>query len=384
MRRAAAAVDAVYAAQAAAHPVSSPASSTDSHEADATSSPIASASSGPRRALRRRAGRRRRARGRRPAAPVQLRRRQSRRRRRRLWFVPIVDPDGYDGAPSGVAFDRNWADHWGFDSEGSSDRPARGYRGTPRPSPRSPRSATCSTTCARRTCSTGRRATTAASSTRRAGRSQTPGDRRARVRGAGRPDDAHSAILGYSPGPAGELATANGTLIDTAYRQLRHAGLRRADPDRRRRARRVPQGARASRSTWRTDGDRRTGLRAAHVRRLLRPARRRVEVNARRALGAVSVHWRVAGGPERSEPLGEYEGGERYGAPGAVYHRLRGQVTGFRAGDSVQVWFEGGGETLGRVHVHRRRRRAPRTCSCSPPRTTPARIPARSTPAPST
>ena len=37
-----------------------------------------------------------------------------------MWFVPIVDPDGYDGAPSGVAFDRNWADHWGFDNEGSS------------------------------------------------------------------------------------------------------------------------------------------------------------------------------------------------------------------------------------------------------------------------
>src|SRR3954451_13445625 len=24
-----------------------------------------------------------------------------------LWFVPVADPDGYDGHPSGVAFDRN-------------------------------------------------------------------------------------------------------------------------------------------------------------------------------------------------------------------------------------------------------------------------------------
>ena len=96
------------------------------------------------------------------------------------------------------------------------------------------------------------------------------------------------------------------------------------------------------------------------------------------------MHWRVAGGPEQSEPVSEYKGGERYGAPGAVYHRLRGQVTGFRAGDSVQVWFEGGGERSDAVHVHRRRERPEATCSCSPPRTTPARIPARSTPAPST
>ena len=38
----------------------------------------------------------------------------------RLWFVPLADPDSYDGAPSDVTFDRNWSDHWGFDNEGSS------------------------------------------------------------------------------------------------------------------------------------------------------------------------------------------------------------------------------------------------------------------------
>ena len=60
-----------------------------------------------------------------------------------------------------------------------------------------------------------------------------------------------------------------------------------------------------------------------------------VEVNARRSLGAVRVHWRVAGGAERSAPLQPYKGGERYGAPGAVYHCLRGEVGGFSAGGTV-------------------------------------------------
>jgi hypothetical protein len=67
-----------------------------------------------------------------------------------------------------------------------------------------------------------------------------------------------------------------------------------------------------------------------------------VEVNANRDLGPVEAHWRVNGGPERFAPTTEYKGGERYGAPGVYYHKLRANVTGFSKGDSVEVWFTAG------------------------------------------
>lgn len=71
-----------------------------------------------------------------------------------------------------------------------------------------------------------------------------------------------------------------------------------------------------------------------------------VQVNAKRSLGAVTLKWQVNGGPTQSAPTSEWTGGERSGGPGDVYyHQLRGSVTGTSPGDSVRVWFEGGGET---------------------------------------
>jgi Zinc carboxypeptidase/Immune inhibitor A-like, MAM domain len=64
-----------------------------------------------------------------------------------------------------------------------------------------------------------------------------------------------------------------------------------------------------------------------------------VEVNAKRELGSVTVHWRVNGGREHTASTREFKGGARYGDPGVYYHRLRGDVTGTRTGDKVQVWF---------------------------------------------
>ena len=52
--------------------------------------------------------------------------------------------------------------------------------------------------------------------------------------------------------------------------------------------------------------------------------------------------------PSRPAPPTEFNGGERYGQSGVYYHRMRGSVTGFKAGDKVKVWFEAGGKTLGR------------------------------------
>jgi hypothetical protein len=79
-----------------------------------------------------------------------------------------------------------------------------------------------------------------------------------------------------------------------------------------------------------------------------------VEVLARRDLDGdgvqdpVTVHWRVNGGPRTSAPTSEWNGGERYGGPGDVYYRVvRGNVTGFHNGDTVKVWFTGGGRKSG-------------------------------------
>jgi murein tripeptide amidase MpaA len=69
-----------------------------------------------------------------------------------------------------------------------------------------------------------------------------------------------------------------------------------------------------------------------------------VEVNAKRALGRVRVHWQVNGGREQRADTREFGGGERYGEPGVYYHRLRGTIRGTSPGDTVRVWFEAGGE----------------------------------------
>ena len=59
--------------------------------------------------------------------------------------------------------------------------------------------------------------------------------------------------------------------------------------------------------------------------------------------------------PGRADgPTAEFNGGERYGESGVYYHRMRGSVTGFNAGDKVKVWFTAaGGKSLRAVHVHR-------------------------------
>ncbi|HEX2045053.1 MAG TPA: M14 family zinc carboxypeptidase [Gaiellaceae bacterium] len=71
-----------------------------------------------------------------------------------------------------------------------------------------------------------------------------------------------------------------------------------------------------------------------------------VRVLAKRALGAVTLKYRIDGGPVQSKPTTEWAGGEKYGGQTDVYYRvMRGEVTGTEPGDSVQVWFEGGGAT---------------------------------------
>jgi len=71
-----------------------------------------------------------------------------------------------------------------------------------------------------------------------------------------------------------------------------------------------------------------------------------VAVIAKRSLGEVRVKYRINGGDVQTsdEPMTEWEGGSRYNPASVYYHQLRGVVTGTDPGDSVEVWFEGGGQ----------------------------------------
>jgi hypothetical protein len=67
-----------------------------------------------------------------------------------------------------------------------------------------------------------------------------------------------------------------------------------------------------------------------------------VRVLASRDVGRVTVKYRINGGRVRSARTREWDGGERYNAGNAnYYHVVTGQVTGTDPGDSVRVWFEG-------------------------------------------
>ncbi len=69
-----------------------------------------------------------------------------------------------------------------------------------------------------------------------------------------------------------------------------------------------------------------------------------VEVNAKRSLGKVRLRYRINGGRIRTVGTREFRGGERYGYPGVYYHHLRGKVRGAKAGDKVEVWFTAKGK----------------------------------------
>jgi hypothetical protein len=70
-----------------------------------------------------------------------------------------------------------------------------------------------------------------------------------------------------------------------------------------------------------------------------------VQVTAARHLGPVTLRYRVNDGPVRSAPTVEWPGGRRFGSAGDVAYRvMRGQVTGARPGDRVEVLFEAGGQ----------------------------------------
>ncbi len=95
-----------------------------------------------------------------------------------------------------------------------------------------------------------------------------------------------------------------------------------------------------------------------------------VRVLAKRSLGRVTLNYQVNGGATQTASTSEWDGGERYGVGnGTYYHVVRGQVTGTDAGDSVRVWFTGGGETSDSFTYRAVSERRP-GCSSYRPRTT--------------
>jgi hypothetical protein len=67
-----------------------------------------------------------------------------------------------------------------------------------------------------------------------------------------------------------------------------------------------------------------------------------VRVLAKRSLGAVTLRYQVNGGRVRTAPTSQWNGGETYGpGNGTYYHVMRGTVRGTAPGDSVKVWFTG-------------------------------------------
>ena len=65
-----------------------------------------------------------------------------------------------------------------------------------------------------------------------------------------------------------------------------------------------------------------------------------VQVNARRDLGPIALHYQINGGNTVTKTTTEWTGGSRYGDEGDYwYHRMRGEVTGTKPGDNVKVWF---------------------------------------------
>ncbi len=69
-----------------------------------------------------------------------------------------------------------------------------------------------------------------------------------------------------------------------------------------------------------------------------------VAVLAKRSLGSVTAKWRINGGRTRSARTREWAGGEKFAMTSTHYHQVRGVVTGTDPGDSVEVWFRARGK----------------------------------------
>ena len=321
---------------------------------------------------------------------------------REMWFVPVVNPDGYqytfdqerlwrknlrdnngDGqitVGDGVDLNRNYPEHWNYEDEGSSSEPSSDtYRG--------PAAASEPETQANMEL-VEQIPFSFALTYHSYGRLllypegwqvQTP-SRDDPIYQALTGTDAEPAVPGFDPDLAAELYTVNGDFTDWAHGEQETLAW---TPE-------LAQGCRGCGFVFPDNEDRvqkefedNLPFALDLVRSARRPAKphshlgnttepfyletvsgdetrahnpgsdfrfslsygdpQPVEVLAKRSLGEVDVHYRINGGAEQTAATSEWDGGEAYGERHDVYyHQLRGEVTGTDPGDEVEVWFEGG------------------------------------------
>jgi hypothetical protein len=311
-----------------------------------------------------------------------------------LWFVLVCNPDGYDYTFSdpdvrlwrknlrdnngdgeidfhdGVDPNRNFATHWGYDNEGSSPDPTdQTFRGT---APQSePETRALDGLMKRVNFEFNSNYHTAAALL------LYPFGWQMDTHAADEPifrallgTDEQPAVEGFNPGTGSELYITNGDTNDHAYTQYGTASftpeLLPGQEDREEGAggfvfqdipedaefefeRQVQYGLDLARSAKDPANP------VSHLGNEAEPFEldafdvsygdpQVVQIDAKRELGPVTLHYKVGENDEQTASTQEWKGGERYGDEGDVwYHRVRGTVTGAQPGDNVKVWFEAGG-----------------------------------------
>ena len=322
-------------------------------------------------------------------------------RKRELWFIPVLNPDGYqytfdgerlwrknmrlnndDGVfnlRDGVDLNRNYPEHWNWDDEGSETNTAsETYRG---PSPASEPETQANMRLVKRIpfrFSISYHSYAALLLYPEGWQVQTPArDDPIYVALSG--TDTEPAIEGYDPDVSAELYTTNGEYTDWAHAiedtlswTVEHnegcegCGFEFPDDEAAvqqefeinlpfaidvAKSAAKPTKPKSHLGKTRLDpfyletvtldptraNNPLSDLRFAHSYGDPQP----VEVLAQRGIGKVKVHYRINGGPERTASTSEWDGGETFGSNYDVYYRLlRGEVTGTDPGDEVEVWFE--------------------------------------------
>lgn len=322
-----------------------------------------------------------------------------------LWFLPVANPDGYDFTftegnrlwrknlrdnngdgvitpGDGVDLNRNFAEKWGYDNEGSADQPAdETYRG---PGPNSEPETKALNNLFR---SVGFEFFVNYHSAAElllygiGWQVNTPSpDDEISIALAG--DDANPAVPGYDPDISAELYTTNGD-TDT-HAQVRFGTLgftpemttcevaSAIDPDDQWDPADCESGFNFPDDEALIQGEfeKNIPFALAVAQSAKDPANpvsslgrtvadltpdvfdvsygktQQVAVTAKRKLTDKKIHYKINGGAERTAAVREWQGGERYGNTHDKYlAEFRGTVRGQKAGDSVSVWFTGGGKS---------------------------------------
>jgi hypothetical protein len=317
---------------------------------------------------------------------------------RELWFVPVVNPDGYDYtfvSPTtrlwrknlrdnnndgqitegdGVDPNRNFAFKWNWDLEGASDDPAdetfHGASGASEPEVQAIRSLESRI---RPRFQIDYHSFARLILYPEGWQVETPATDAPIFEALGGSSD-RPAVAGFDPEPAAQLYTTNGDITDDSYHLYGSVpytvelsggsgapvgGTDGSDPNY------TPGGFvfQDSEAAVQAEFQKNLAFALDLARSATQPDRpssqfgntapalvpttfaastgvpQTVEVNARRSAGEVTAHWTINGRRERQTRAREWGGGSRYGQPGLYYHRMRARIDGMRPGDRVQVWF---------------------------------------------